>query len=158
MNYKRSAMLIVGAVLSASVLSHAAPPAKSAISPVSPVRPVAPKSSKPEPSRPNKPNTVITPSGLAVADSVISYCSHIDRSAAADYGMEITMVTQGHPAGEIAAVRGTAEYIQTQATLNAQLAKVALGNGMLACREFIGTNHKPFGVASPIHALQFGPL
>jgi hypothetical protein len=66
------------------------------------------------------------------------------------------MVTQGHDAGEISAVRMDSDYVKTQAAISAQLATISFGNGLLACRQFIGGTHKPYGIATPIHSQQFG--
>ena len=51
------------------------------------------------------------------------------------------MITQGHDAGETAAVRMDPEYSKTQVALNLQLAGVPLGFGLSSCRAFSGGIH-----------------
>ena len=125
-------------------------------SPVSPVKPVKPLSSDPVPASSDSPNTTITPTGLAVTDSVLSYCAQVDRLGASTYQAAVSVVTQGHDAGEISAVRMDPDYVKTQTTIKAQLASISFGNGLFACRQFVGGTHKPFGIATPIHSQQFG--
>jgi hypothetical protein len=164
MSLTRSALLTAGAVFAASLIANAASPKpvpapKSAISPVSPVKPIKPikpASSDPVTNPNDNPNTVITPTGLATADTALSYCAQIDRSAAQTYQSGITMITQGHADAEIAAVRSTPDYAKTQAALNELLSKVSFGSGLQACRQFAGATHKPYGVSSPVHTPQFG--
>ena len=101
--------------------------------------------------RPNQPNTVLTPTGLATADTVLSYCAQVDQSSSAQYQSGITMITQGHDNVETAAIRSMAEYSKTQASLNTQLAKVPYGSALLGCRAFAtGSTHHISGFSSPI--------
>ena len=51
------------------------------------------------------------------------------------------MITQGHDAGETAAIRMDPEYSKTQVALNVQLAGVPLGFGLSSCRAFSGGIH-----------------
>jgi hypothetical protein len=101
--------------------------------------------------RVNQPNTVLTPTGLATTDTILSYCAQIDGKSSAQYLSGITMITQGHDNAETAAIRSMPEYSKTQVALNAQLAKVAYGSGISACRLFAsGSNHRISGFSTPI--------
>jgi len=101
--------------------------------------------------RPNHPNTVLTATGLATADTVLSYCAQVDQASASQYQSGITMITQGHDNAEAAAIRMTAEYSKTQDTIHNQLAKVPYGSALLACRDFAtGSTHHLNGFSSPI--------
>lgn len=104
----------------------------------------------------DQPNTVITPAGLAMADTVLSYCAEIDRNSGDTYEAGIKMIIQGHSESEISSVRKTAEYAKTRDTINTQLSRVSYGTGLSACQQFSGATHRPNGVASPIHTRQFG--
>ena len=170
MNSKRSVLLTVGAVLAASLMAHAASPIAKPASQISKPTPtskpatsspitlssssnpaaISPQSVDP---KPNSPGTVLTPSSLATVDTVLSYCSNVDRSSASGYQSAITIITQGHSDAEVAGVRGTAEYAQTQGALNSQLARTSLGLGIPACRAFIASSRHVGGVpiTSPIH-------
>jgi len=134
-------------------MTSIAPAPKSSSLPVFPVSPVTPAQSPTshnEGQKHDQANTVITPTGLALTDTVLSYCAQVDRSEATAYLAGITMIIQGHPGGEIAAVRMTPDYAKTQATTIAQLANVSSGSGVVACRIFSEPVHKPHGISSPI--------
>jgi hypothetical protein len=104
----------------------------------------------------DQPNTVITPTGLAMTDTVLSYCAEVDRNAGDTYEAGVKMITQGHSDSEVASVRKTPEYARTRDTIKAQLSKVSFGTGLLACRQFSGAPHKPYGITTPIRTKQFG--
>jgi hypothetical protein len=91
-----------------------------------------------------------------MTDTVLSYCAQIDRNAAHTYQAAIAIVTQGHADAEIASVRMMPDYAKTQAAISAQLATVNFGSGLLACRNFSGATHRPYGITSPVHTPEFG--
>ena len=128
----------------------------SPITHISPVRPVKPSSTDPGPTPTGNPATIITPTGLATVDSILSYCAQVDRNSASAYQAGFTMVTQGHDNGEIASLRMTPDYAKVQTAINTQLANVSLGTGVLACRAFSSPGRTPYGVSSPIHTHQSG--
>jgi len=117
--------------------------------PVQPVKPTHPASSDGPPTQPDAPNTVLTPEGLAAADTILSYCAQVDRNAAPTYQQFLAGITQGHDSAETAAVRTMPEYANTQGSINAELAKVQLVSGLSACRTINAPTRK-LGVSSPI--------
>ena len=91
-----------------------------------------------------------------MTDTVLSYCAEVDRNAGDTYEAGVKMITQGHSDSEVASVRKTPEYARTRNTIKAQLSKVSFGTGLLACRQFSGAPHKPYGITTPIRTKQFG--
>jgi len=142
MNRRLSILLTAAAVLAASLIANATVPG-------SPGSTSSPASVDP---KPNHPDTVLTPTGLATTDTILSYCARIDGASSSKYQSGITLITQGHDGAETAALRSTPEYSKAQAALNAQLLKVSYGSGITACRAFAtGTTHRVNGITSPIH-------
>jgi hypothetical protein len=139
----------------AAPASQATSPAPHGATSASPAIATGPHGTAPTPAsvddRHNQPNTVLTATGLATADTVLSYCAQVDHSSSAQYLAGITMITQGHDSAETAAIRSTDEYSKTQASLNTQLVKVPYGSALLACRDFVtGSTHHISGFSSPI--------
>ena len=116
----------------------------------SPKTPV-PASSDNPPVQPDTPDTVLTPEGLATADTILSYCAQINTNGAQTYQEFLLAITRDHSNAEISGVRMDPDYAKTQAVLNSQLAKVPYGSGITACRS-LGTNgHGLPGLSTPIH-------
>ncbi len=141
MRLRFSAALIMGAALAVSSLAHAtalpkatttSAPAKTSGSAVS-----SSVKSSGTPVTLTTINSPITIDGLAKVEAILAYCGTVDQTNAAQYSKALSNITAGHSLAEIRNDQGSARYVSTLSTMNAQLAALPVGTVVTSCKNFL---------------------
>jgi hypothetical protein len=111
MCFRFSAILISGAVLAVSTLTHATTPAPAPL----PVQERA----------------------LAQVQAIISYCELVDPLSSAKYQALEAVVLSGQSPSQISTEEKSTPYLQELSTMSARLASVPVSSGVNSCRAAI---------------------